>query len=139
MNVQQRVSALRTDDSWRDAVIGSAVALAIIVFETIASGEFETLVAFSTATGPVLLGGALAGYLSAERPGVAGRRVGLIAIAPAALWMIGDHVAFLVRGDFYPIWMYAVGAVFFAAVVVLGVAVTMLVGKIGGLVGAWIA
>lgn len=139
MNVQQRVSALRSEDSWRDAVLGGAVALAIIALETIAAGEFETLVAVSTATGPVFIGGAIAGYLSDDRPGVAGRRVALIAIAPAALWMIGDHAVFLARGDFYPIWLYAVGAALFAAVVVLVVAVTMLVGKIGGLVGDRIA
>lgn len=134
MATQERLSALRSDDSWRGAAIGGIVALGLVLYRFDATGglgePFEVIVSIT----PLLLGGLVAGVLHEGSPGVAGRRAALIVAGPAALWMVGQHVTYLASNSI-EIWAGAIAVVLLGVLLAVFVPLAMLIGKIGGLVG----
>lgn len=125
-------------DAWRYALVGGVVA-----FPLTALGYWQTGSELSLS--PVLLGGAIAGYLARRATGetnvAAGTRAGLVGALPT-LWLLGDVVLAATALD-GPSWFVAVGGGFALVVVVaVGLAafgLAALLGGVGAVVGGWLA
>ncbi len=129
---------LPTSDTWKYALVGGLAGLLIGV-----AGYLQTGAGDAFSLDGAFVGGAVAGYLAtASRTeadaGSASVRAGLVGGLPA-LWILADvfdAASALAR----PLWFQVAafgGVVGTILMVVLGVAVVL--GAIGGKVGAWIA
>jgi hypothetical protein len=115
------------------------VALGLVLSTSVVAGGGADAVGISISLTPVLLGGGIAGYLAAEKTDLVGKRVGLLATIPAALWILVTAGPFLAIGPAGPPWFRVFGLVLLVLAIAMQVVLGVALGMIGAYVGGALA
>lgn len=135
--LNERVSGLLSDDTWRYALLGGVLSFSLTLVGYWQSGSELSL-------SPVFLCGILAGYFAVRDTGArqgVGYRVGAIGGLPGLLFLVDLPEAMTALGG--PEWFIAAGTAFTIVIVGTGlllmIGLSAVVGELGARVGGWLA